>query len=167
MFSIVSLLSVIQFAWGSRKWPLSIMPLVSHRPHGTPPPPPKSLPQACWNLLPCSSGSSGGVRGAGKHEIYVGAFSGHLFYDLFSQGRGGHGPLGPPRIRYCLENNSPLSPSQTCSNWITMQPRHEAVGFRLKCLLVMIYFPYRMAHKKRTYNLHNALKQALFPRVYT
>ena len=37
-----------------------------------------------------SSGSSGRVKGGGeKHEIYVAAFGGHLFNDLFSQGRGG------------------------------------------------------------------------------
>ena len=56
------------------------------------------------NINVSSSGSSGRVRGGGeKHEIYVAAFGGHLFYDLFSQGRGSHGPLGPPpRIRYWL-----------------------------------------------------------------
>ena len=44
-----------------------------------------------------SSGSSGRVRGgAEKHEIYVAAFGGHLFYDLFLQGQGGHGPPWPP-----------------------------------------------------------------------
>ena len=37
-----------------------------------------------------------GEGGVEKHEIYVAAFSGHLFYDLFSQGQGGHGPLAPP-----------------------------------------------------------------------
>ena len=31
-----------------------------------------------------------------KHEIYVAAFGGHHFYDLFVQGWGGHGPLGGP-----------------------------------------------------------------------
>ena len=56
-----------------------------------------------WQGECISSGSSGRVRGgAEKHEIYVAAFVSHLFYDLFSQGRGGgHGPLGPPWIRYC------------------------------------------------------------------
>ena len=35
--------------------------------------------------------------GGKKHEIYVAAFGGHLFYDLFLQGLGGgHGPLGTP-----------------------------------------------------------------------
>ena len=35
--------------------------------------------------------------GGKKHEIYVAAFGGHLFYDLFIQGwGGGHGPLGTP-----------------------------------------------------------------------
>ena len=34
-------------------------------------------------------GSSGRVRGAGKHEIYAATFGGHLFHDLFLQGRGG------------------------------------------------------------------------------
>ena len=53
------------------------------------------------SLVSTSSGSSSRVRGAEKHEIYAAAFSGHLFYDLFSQGQGGHGPLGPPWIRYC------------------------------------------------------------------
>ena len=36
-----------------------------------------------------SSGSGGPVRGAEKHKIYAATFSGHLFYDLFLQGRGG------------------------------------------------------------------------------
>ena len=43
-----------------------------------------------------SSESSGQVEGAKKHEIYVAAFVGHLFYNLFLQDQGGHGPLGPP-----------------------------------------------------------------------
>ena len=43
-----------------------------------------------------SSRSSGQVRGAEKHEIYAAAFSGHLFYDLFSQGQGGMAPSPPP-----------------------------------------------------------------------
>ena len=44
-----------------------------------------------------SSGSSGRVRGGGseKHEIYVGTFGGHLFYDLFSQGWGAWPPWLP------------------------------------------------------------------------
>ena len=63
--------------------------------------------QTLLKTLPYSSGSSGRVRGgAEKHEIYAVAFSSHLFYDLFSQDRGGHGPLGPPRIRYCLTRTS-------------------------------------------------------------
>ena len=33
----------------------------------------------------CSSRSSGQVMGAKKYEIYVAAFGGHLFYDLFLQ----------------------------------------------------------------------------------
>ena len=41
--------------------------------------------------------------GGKKHEIYVAAFGGHLFYDLFVQGwGGGPGPLGTPWIRYCV-----------------------------------------------------------------
>ena len=46
----------------------------------------------------CSIGSSRGVGEGGgkKHEIYVAAFGGHLFYDLFVQGWGRHGPLGTP-----------------------------------------------------------------------
>ena len=47
-----------------------------------------------------SSGSSSRVEGGGggeKHEIYAAEFGGHLFYDLFLQGRGGgHGPSAPP-----------------------------------------------------------------------
>ena len=43
-----------------------------------------------------SSGSSGLVGGGGeKHEIYAAEFSGHLFCDLFLQGRGGGGGRGP------------------------------------------------------------------------
>ena len=48
-----------------------------------------------------SSGSSGRVRGAEKHEIYAATFGGHLFYDLFSQNCGGTMvPWAPPWIRY-------------------------------------------------------------------
>ena len=55
-------------------------------------------------------GSSGRVRGAEKHEIYAAAFGGHLFYDLFLQGQGGHGPLGPPgsATAFPLECRPPL-----------------------------------------------------------
>ena len=59
--------------------------------------------QFVWHCLlkQSSSGSSGRVRGAEKHEIYAAAFGGHLFYDLFSQGRGGPWPPRPPPwIRY-------------------------------------------------------------------
>ena len=42
------------------------------------------------------SGSSGRVKGDEKHEIYVAAFGGHLFYELFSQGRGTMAPAPPP-----------------------------------------------------------------------
>ena len=42
-----------------------------------------------------SIGSSGQVGGAKKHEIYVGAFGGNLFYDLFVQGGGAMAPSAP------------------------------------------------------------------------
>ena len=45
-----------------------------------------------------SIGSSGRGGGRKKHEIYVTAFGGHLFYDLFLQGGGGGAwPPRPPR----------------------------------------------------------------------
>ena len=48
-----------------------------------------------------SIGSSGRIEGGKKHEIYVAAFGGHLFYDLFVQGwRGAMAPSAPPWIRY-------------------------------------------------------------------
>ena len=54
-------------------------------------------------MLGSASDSAAGWGGGGakKHEIYVAAFGGHLFYDLFVRG-GGRGPLGtpPPWIRY-------------------------------------------------------------------
>ena len=61
-----------------------------------------SEPEACnFQGYNGSSGSSGRVRGGGeKHEIYAGTFSGHLFYDLFSQGRGAWPHRPPPWIRY-------------------------------------------------------------------
>ena len=43
-----------------------------------------------------SSGSSGWVRGAKKHEIYSATFGGHLFYDLFLTGLGEAWPLLAP-----------------------------------------------------------------------
>ena len=49
-----------------------------------------------------SSGSSGRVRGAEKHEIYVATFGGHLFYDLFSQGRG-EGAMAPHPLDLLLK----------------------------------------------------------------
>ena len=51
-----------------------------------------------WPII--SSGSSGWVRGGEKHEIYVAAYGGHLFCDLFSQGRGGRAiaPSAPPDL---------------------------------------------------------------------
>ena len=55
----------------------------------------------CVSVILCtlgSSGSSGRVRGGEKHEIYAAAFGGHLFYDLFLQGRGAP---RPPWIHYC------------------------------------------------------------------
>ena len=42
-----------------------------------------------------SIGSSGRVVGAKKHEIYVAAFGGNLFYDLFLQGWGCMAPQPP------------------------------------------------------------------------
>ena len=76
-----------------------------------------------WVLIPgvgtypLSSGSSSRVRGAEKHEIYVAAFGGHLFYDLFLQDWGGHGPLGPP-----LDPLLPLyEQTHTCENIILPQ----------------------------------------------
>ena len=47
-------------------------------------------------MLISSIGSSRGVGGGKKHEIYVAAFGGHLFYDLFVQGWGGMAPSVPP-----------------------------------------------------------------------
>ena len=47
-----------------------------------------------------ASDPAAGCGGAKKHEIYMAAFGGHLFDDLFVQGWGTHGPLGTPWIRY-------------------------------------------------------------------
>ena len=44
-----------------------------------------------------SDPAAGWGGGGKKHEIYVAVFGGHLFYDLFVQSWGGHGPLGTPR----------------------------------------------------------------------
>ena len=51
-----------------------------------------------WTVVTSDSsiGSSGRVGGAKKHEIYVVAFGGHLFYDLFVQGWGAMAPSAPP-----------------------------------------------------------------------
>ena len=62
-----------------------------------------------------SIGSSGWVGGgAKKHEIYVAAIGGHLFYDLFLQGLGGPWPPRHPPgsateiIGYCPAIRLPL-----------------------------------------------------------
>ena len=44
----------------------------------------------------CSIGSTSQVGGVKKHEIYVAAFGGHLFYDFFVQGWGAMAPSTPP-----------------------------------------------------------------------
>ena len=49
--------------------------------------------------IPAVADPAVGGGGGQKHEIYVTEFGGHLFHDLFLQGRGGHGPLAP-RIHY-------------------------------------------------------------------
>ena len=41
-----------------------------------------------------------GTLGGARNMKSVAAFSGHLFYDLFSKGRGAMAPSAPPRIRY-------------------------------------------------------------------
>ena len=69
-----------------------------------------------------SSGSSGRVRvGGQKHEIYVAAFGGHLFYDLFSQGRGGLPPRPPldPLLQASVRN----CPSGTIATAIYYRPQ--------------------------------------------
>ena len=55
-------------------------------------------PTSPQKMLNFSIGSSGWVgEGGKKHEIYLAAFGGYLFYDLFLQGWGGGAwPLGPP-----------------------------------------------------------------------
>ena len=58
-------------------------------------PPPISVLTTQTGLT--SSGSSSRVEEGGeKHEIYAAEFGGHLFYDLFLQGRGGGMALAPP-----------------------------------------------------------------------
>ena len=48
-------------------------------------------------------GFSGRVGGGEKHEIYLAAFGGHLFYDLFVQGwEGPWPPRHPTWIRYWI-----------------------------------------------------------------
>ena len=58
-----------------------------------------------------SSGSSGRVRGTGKHEIYAAAFGGHLFYDLFSQDRGGGGMAPSVSLPGSTTVKGPFTPS--------------------------------------------------------
>ena len=73
----------------------------------TPPPGCRPLPlDADPDSLDADQRLAGG--GGKKHEIYVVAFGGHLFYDLFLQGKEGHDPLGPPPwIRYCPPDADP------------------------------------------------------------
>ena len=53
-----------------------------------------------FNYIYCcclASDPATGWEGGKKHEIYVAAFGGHLFYDLFLQGWGGEcSPRHPP-----------------------------------------------------------------------
>ena len=75
-----------------------------------------ALQQLCGN----SSGSGGGE----KHEICAVTFGGHLFYDLFSQGQGGHGPLAP-WIRYWVTKIK-FYPTILWMSQLTLQTfRHE------------------------------------------
>ena len=65
-----------------------------------------------------SSVSSGRVRGGKKHEIYAAAFGGHLFYDLFSQGRGGGAWLPRPPLDPLLVQ---VNPSELHRTWFAFQ----------------------------------------------
>ena len=51
-------------------------------------------PNGLHSVADPAVGCGGGGRGE-KHEIYVAAFSGHHFYDLFSQGQGAMAPSPP------------------------------------------------------------------------
>ena len=53
-----------------------------------------------------SSGSSGRIVGAEKHEIYGTAFGGHLFYDIFT-GPGAY-QSGPPSPDPLLESEASM-----------------------------------------------------------
>ena len=103
---------------------------------------PKTGCRTClWDILDqYSSGSSGRVRGGGpsKHEIYAAAFGGHLFYDLFSQGQGGHGPLGPPGsatavtvnlFMYCQNFHCICSSEDQLCLWDLTQFYHYSVTY--------------------------------------
>ena len=80
--------------------PLLCMPPAMHTPPATHAPTTHAALPTTHTAFPAmhnpSIGSSGRVGGAKKHEIYVATFGGHLFYDLFVQGWGGHGPLSTP-----------------------------------------------------------------------
>ena len=52
-------------------------------------------------LLTSVADSVAGFEGGNKHEIYAAAYGSHLFYDLFSQSRGGAWSPWPPRVCYC------------------------------------------------------------------
>ena len=60
------------------------------------------LPYQEWNKnspyweVPTRSASDPAAGGPKKHEIYMAAFGGHLFYDLFVQGWGGAWPSRHP-----------------------------------------------------------------------
>ena len=81
-----------------------------------------------WILT--SSGSSGRVRGGGeKHEIYAAAFGGHLFYDLFSQGRGGHSPLAPPGSATAWQKSENQSKKLRIWRVLSLKPFPKSLEF--------------------------------------
>ena len=83
-------------------------------------------------------------RGGNKHEIYVAAFGSHLFYDLFVQVWGGHGPLGTP-LDPLLHTHTPqtLTP---LPRW----PLKQTVHILLECTLV---FYLHLIHLCRMYGV--------------
>ena len=92
-----------------------------------------------------SSGSSSRVRGGGeKHEIYVAAFGGHLFYDLFLWDRGsGHGPLAPPpwsATEWPTSRHVPIQTFTSCGSKRGCEGRKPPWGFKFFQFHAIFFF---------------------------
>ena len=102
------------------------------------------LIESLWNCFVSQHQIQWLGRGAKKH---VDAFGSHLFYDLFVQGLGGHGPLGTPLDPLLYLPVYPLFQPWLFSS---LESMFNKVSFKVGCLYLYLYSQYSWEHTPST-----------------